>query len=82
MSFEQHQQQQQPNLGLSRAKQLAVIGTSSKKSTASVSCGICMEPIDKEPPAGLKSCKHFEFHHKCLSTWLTRNHSCPICRSK
>nr|BDW09827.1 MAG: wsv199-like protein [Marsupenaeus japonicus pemonivirus] len=41
-------------------------------------CAICLECMDDHLRT---SCSH-RFHPKCLSTWLAKNDTCPMCRSK
>jgi hypothetical protein len=41
-------------------------------------CTICLDSLEKGKIADLK-CKH-EFHNKCISEWICKENSCPICR--
>jgi plasmid rolling circle replication initiator protein Rep len=41
-------------------------------------CIICLDSLEKGEIADLK-CKH-EFHNKCISEWICKENSCPICR--
>lgn len=41
-------------------------------------CPICLNQIEKYPCI---KCGH-AFHWKCLSSWLSRSVTCPICRTK
>ncbi|KAK9130954.1 hypothetical protein Sjap_011441 [Stephania japonica] len=42
-------------------------------------CAVCMEKIDEEKSGKRMACCHV-FHASCLSTWLARRGSCPLCR--
>ncbi|THH10860.1 hypothetical protein EW146_g8238 [Bondarzewia mesenterica] len=49
-------------------------------------CSICMSQFKEGELAGLGTgCQHasvfFVFHEKCLSSWLARNRTCPLCRA-
>ena len=45
------------------------------------SCIICFEEYMDESVVSKLECKHI-FHTKCLSTWIEKNQSCPLCRFK
>ena len=45
------------------------------------SCSICRNNLKKNDLVCMTKCNHY-FHCSCLVTWLNRNDSCPICRSK
>ena len=44
-------------------------------------CPICLKDITlgEGSPVVLTRCNHV-FHVECLDTWLTRGHTCPMCR--
>ena len=42
-------------------------------------CLICMEAIEVKQEVVKLTCLHY-YHHKCISKWLTKKSSCPICR--
>ena len=47
-----------------------------------LTCPVCLDTVqDCKKIAILKECGH-SYHFRCLSSWLERNHSCPICRNK
>jgi len=43
------------------------------------SCCICLNEFNKEELLITMQCQHV-FHSKCLSSWLSLNSSCPMCR--
>lgn len=50
----------------------------------SIGCIICSEVFSSTDPAeshpvSIRSCGH-SFHASCLSTWLAKSKSCPVCR--
>lgn len=42
-------------------------------------CSVCLNEI-KANTSVLTPCGHF-FHQDCLSEWLYKNHTCPLCRT-
>jgi hypothetical protein len=44
-------------------------------------CSICMDDIDPSEIRELDSCHH-TFHHHCISQWLERSPTCPLCKSR
>jgi hypothetical protein len=46
-------------------------------------CSICIERVDSEKAGKILvgECGHV-FHSNCISAWLTRKKSCPLCRKK
>lgn len=44
-------------------------------------CGICLSQFKEGESAALASstCRHV-FHERCLTRWLARNQTCPLCR--
>ncbi|KAL4218705.1 E3 ubiquitin-protein ligase rnf38 [Mactra antiquata] len=48
-------------------------------STENESCSICISDYKTADNVQILPCKH-EFHKDCLSEWLKRNGSCPVCR--
>ena len=50
-------------------------------STNDIQCSICMSLLnDNDIGCKLKICNHI-FHKDCILKWLSRNNTCPICRS-
>ncbi|XP_019186434.1 PREDICTED: E3 ubiquitin-protein ligase CIP8-like [Ipomoea nil] len=46
-------------------------------------CVICLEVLTAGiDVVGVMPCSHCSFHHDCLSSWLERSPSCPLCRRK
>ncbi|XP_031121030.1 E3 ubiquitin-protein ligase SGR9, amyloplastic-like [Ipomoea triloba] len=45
-------------------------------------CVICLEVLTAGTDVGVMPCSHYSFHHDCLSSWLERSPSCPLCRRK
>jgi hypothetical protein len=44
-------------------------------------CSVCRDEISTGAHCRkINSCSHY-FHHNCLDTWLTNNHTCPNCRT-
>lgn len=43
-------------------------------------CVICLEPANESAEA--LPCRHAYFHFTCLSTWLSQNRACPLCKSQ
>lgn len=43
-------------------------------------CAVCFELMDAANPLRRLSCGH-GFHHSCISQWLQRNASCPLCKA-
>lgn len=47
-------------------------------------CRICLEPLQVGETIALPKtpqCCHYCFHSQCISAWILRHNSCPICRS-
>lgn len=47
-------------------------------------CRICLEPLQVGETIALPKspqCCHYCFHSHCISAWILRHNSCPICRS-
>lgn len=42
-------------------------------------CSICLEDMAAGTLATEMACLHC-FHHRCISAWLAKNSSCPLCR--
>nr|GMD25561.1 E3 ubiquitin-protein ligase Praja-2-like [Ipomoea batatas] len=45
-------------------------------------CVICLEVLTAGTDVGVMPCRHYSFHHDCLSSWLERSPSCPLWRRK
>ncbi|KZV56442.1 hypothetical protein F511_08340 [Dorcoceras hygrometricum] len=49
------------------------------------SCSICLDDFEINPnterPVNELPCEHY-FHKDCISEWLQRNYTCPLCRFK
>nr|GME18376.1 E3 ubiquitin-protein ligase RING1-like [Ipomoea batatas] len=45
-------------------------------------CVICLEELTAERDVAVMPCSHNSFHDDCLSSWLERSPSCPLCRRK
>jgi hypothetical protein len=45
----------------------------------SVECAVCLEALQADDIARDLPCHH-TFHRKCIDTWLSSNHTCPVCR--
>ena len=45
----------------------------------SVECAVCLEALQADDVARDLPCHH-TFHRKCIDTWLSSNHTCPVCR--
>uniref|UniRef100_A0A7N0UIQ9 RING-type E3 ubiquitin transferase n=1 Tax=Kalanchoe fedtschenkoi TaxID=63787 RepID=A0A7N0UIQ9_KALFE len=43
-------------------------------------CSVCLDEFEDEADVLRTACAHY-FHDKCISVWLMRKASCPICRS-
>ncbi|XP_031489646.1 E3 ubiquitin-protein ligase CIP8-like [Nymphaea colorata] len=43
------------------------------------SCVVCQDGVSNGDSVAKMPCSH-EFHEDCISTWLKRAHSCPLCR--
>lgn len=46
-------------------------------------CGICLDALNNNTKKTIKTkeCGH-TFHADCLNQWITKNPSCPYCRTK
>jgi hypothetical protein len=44
------------------------------------SCSICQQVIRNREPAKKLPCQHI-FHSECISQWLGRSVTCPVCRA-
>ena len=40
-------------------------------------CSICLDPVATD---GHMTICHHQFHRTCITEWVTRNPSCPLCR--
>eukprot|EP00299_Pterocystis_sp_00344_P013624 c6698_g1_i1.p1 GENE.c6698_g1_i1~~c6698_g1_i1.p1 ORF type:complete len:385 (+),score=86.33 c6698_g1_i1:35-1189(+) len=58
---------------------LDVIG-SLTKSGVSGTCSICLHTISEDVSCVVMKCSH-SFHVECVTLWLQRSPSCPMCRS-
>lgn len=49
--------------------------------SAPLVCSVCLQDMAPEDENALRTlaCGHC-FHHDCVSPWLERKHSCPLCR--
>ena len=45
------------------------------------SCSICLEGMMRGEKVSHLPCMH-SFHHGCISPWLQRNFSCPLCKQR
>nr|GLL46940.1 E3 ubiquitin-protein ligase At1g63170-like [Ipomoea trifida] len=45
-------------------------------------CVICLEELTAGRDVAVMPCNHHSFHDHCLSSWLQRSPSCPLCRRK
>nr|GLL41810.1 E3 ubiquitin-protein ligase At1g63170-like [Ipomoea trifida] len=43
-------------------------------------CVICLEELKAGRDVAVMPCNHYSFHDDCLSSWLQRSPSCPLCR--
>lgn len=43
-------------------------------------CVICLSEFEEADTCFVGRCMHV-FHWKCANSWLSSNHSCPVCRS-
>ena len=48
--------------------------------TTSLCCSICLDEISTHDKAVTTPCMH-EYHHTCISKWLTMKQECPLCKS-
>ena len=44
-------------------------------------CGICLDEVSANPNQITTKCGHC-FHNKCITQWLLKKHTCPLCREK
>lgn len=44
-------------------------------------CSICLEDYSENSSVGVLPCKH-NFHASCITEWVTKSSSCPICRAE
>jgi hypothetical protein len=45
-------------------------------------CSICLESLTEENRIKkLNSCNHNQFHQDCITDWLTKSRTCPLCRA-
>jgi len=63
--------------GLSRAETEALLEP--RLAAGGEPCPVCMTDATKGDRVAVLSCGH-TFHVHCLSQWLARSHTCPICR--
>lgn len=48
--------------------------------TTSLCCSICLDEVSTHDKAVTTPCMH-EYHHTCISKWLTMKQECPLCKS-
>ena len=48
--------------------------------TNDIECSICFEDFIEDEELVILDCNHL-FHAKCISHWVIKKHSCPLCRS-
>ncbi|CAE7662098.1 plr-1 [Symbiodinium pilosum] len=48
---------------------------------ATQDCAICFQPMEESCELQKLSCGH-RFHHACISEWLIRKSSCPLCKQE
>ncbi|KAH7620337.1 putative E3 ubiquitin-protein ligase IE61 [Nannochloris sp. 'desiccata'] len=46
-----------------------------------ISCSICLDEVKTHHKAVITPCMH-EYHHTCISKWLTMKQECPLCKSQ
>nr|DAD24519.1 TPA_asm: hypothetical protein HUJ06_025983 [Nelumbo nucifera] len=46
---------------------------------SSSECVICLDALREDVCRVLPGCNH-RFHAACIGQWLSRSHSCPVCR--
>ena len=44
-------------------------------------CCICLDGDNEHSKFKTNCCNHI-YHHNCLTNWLTRQHTCPSCRTQ
>ncbi|GLJ07926.1 hypothetical protein SUGI_0077560 [Cryptomeria japonica] len=65
-----------------RVERLTQIIIAANYVNAESECSICTEPFRLEEDARQMPCHQSHiFHTHCLSRWLERSNSCPICRA-
>ncbi|CAK1361102.1 E3 ubiquitin-protein ligase [Cercospora beticola] len=57
------------------------IGASDMDENGEAQCSICFEAVEQEEQVTELPCKHW-FHHECVSLWLIKRNTCPICRKR
>ena len=50
-------------------------------STNTSNCCICLDDDNEHSKLKTNCCNHI-YHHNCLTDWLTRQHTCPSCRTQ
>jgi len=46
-----------------------------------ISCSVCLDEVKTYHKAVITPCMH-EYHHTCISKWLTMKQECPLCKSQ
>lgn len=54
--------------------------TSASDSDQPKDCPICLSPLTSLPAVRIPSCTH-TYHYTCLTAWVHRQNTCPICRA-
>jgi Ring finger domain len=49
--------------------------------SGSLCCSICLDEVTTHHKAVIAPCMH-EYHHICISKWLTMKRECPLCKSQ
>ncbi|EEF32338.1 probable E3 ubiquitin-protein ligase XERICO [Ricinus communis] len=79
--FSQDNARRERRISITQFKSMgAAIGTS-RSSSSTVECCVCLCGFEEDEEVSELSCKHF-FHKGCLDKWFDNKHStCPLCRS-
>ena len=60
-------------------KEMAITEVNGGGQKIMVTCSVCYEEMDKaEEGSTFVDCMHW-YHFPCISAWLTKNNSCPVC---